>query len=333
MSRIGVISNPTAGSGRGARWGSEALVELSARGHQIRDLSRGTWAASYEAAMEHRGDLDALVVVGGDGMVHLGIQVCARTQLPLGIVAAGSGNDAATSLGLPVHDIPGAVGRIDAGLEAPTAIDLGVIEGPPLDHPAAPRYFIAVLSAGIDAAIAAYAANLRYPRGPFKYKVATMRELPRFKPYGVRVRVDDQEWTQLCTLVAVANAPRFGGGLIVSPESSMTDGKLELVLAEPLSKGAIVKLFPKLYDGTHVGDPRVRIIQATKIEIAPAGINQLLSPGAPGAPGAPADSRGFVGAALPPAFADGELVGRAPMTVTAAPGALRVLGAQLPVSA
>lgn len=311
MSRIGVITNPTAGSGRGARWGAEALTALSASGHQVRDLSRGSWAASYEAAMEHRRGLDALVVVGGDGMAHLGAQVCGDRKLPLGIVAAGSGNDAATSLGLPVHDIAASVERIDAGLAGQVAtVDLGLVTGPTVDYPASPRYFLAVLSAGIDAAIAAYGSNLRHPRGALKYKVATLREVPRFKPYGVRIKVDGEQWDQRCTLIAVANGPVFGGGLIVSPHSIVTDGLLELVLAEPLSKPAIIKLFPKLYDGSHLADPRVRVIQATRIEILPYG-----------------DSAGGRGATLPPAFADGELVGRAPLTVTVAPGALRVLGA------
>lgn len=327
MSRIGVITNPTAGSGRGARWGAEALTALSARGHHIRDLSRGTWAASYEAAIEHRRGLDALVVVGGDGMVHLGTQVCGGRKLPLGIVAAGSGNDAAISLGLPIHDIEASVGRIDDGLAGHvTLVDLGKITGHTVDHPGKPRYFVAVLSAGIDAAIAAYAANLRHPRGSLKYKVATLRELPRFKPYGVRIVVDGEEWTGRCTLVAVANGAVFGGGLMISPDSRMTDGKLELVLAEPLSRPAIVKLFPKLYDGSHLSDSRVRVIQATKIEISQHGHE-----GGHGGEGGRGDedrrdARGG-GALLPPAFADGELVGRAPLKVSVAPLALRVLGA------
>ena len=56
--------------------------------------------------MEHRDSLDALVVVGGDGMAHLGAQVCAEHRLPLGIMAAGSGDDVASSLRLPRHDPP-----------------------------------------------------------------------------------------------------------------------------------------------------------------------------------------------------------------------------------
>lgn len=307
MSRVGVITNPTSGSGRGRAWGTEALSLLAARGHQILDLNRGSWAGSYEAAMKARRHLDALVVVGGDGMVHLGIQVCAEKKLPLGIIAAGSGNDAAMTLNLPIHDIPGSVQRIEEGLAGEiVAVDLGKISGKRVELPAAPRYFIAVLSAGVDAAVASYARRLTFPRGPIKYKVATLREVPRYKPYGVTVTADGHQWTQTCTLVAVANSPVFGGGLIVSPESLVTDGMLELVITEPLGRLQIGKLFPKLYDGSILEAPQVRVVRAKKIAIAQAE----------------------GGAPLPPAFADGELVGGEPLVIEVAPKALRVLGAR-----
>jgi diacylglycerol kinase (ATP) len=305
MSRIGVITNPTSGSGRGTRWGHEALTELASYGHQLRDLSSGSWAASYAAAMQHRKELDALVVVGGDGMVHLGIQVCGDSKLPLGIVAAGSGNDGAITLDLPILDVPAAVRRIHEGLQGEVAtVDLGKVSGPGIEHPAKPRYFLAVLSAGLDAAVASYARRLTRPRGPLKYKFATARELPRYSPYGVSLTVDGKSWEQQCALVAVANSPVFGGGLIISPHSSITDGKLEFVVTEALSKVDILKIFPKLNDGSHLGDPRITVVQAEEVVIKQSPI----------------------GAALPPAFADGELLGADPVTVKVAKRALRVLG-------
>ena len=307
MSKVGVITNPTSGSGRGRAWGQETLALLAAKGHQVNDLSRGSWPASYEAAMWARRHLDALVVVGGDGMVHLGLQVCAERKLPLGIVAAGSGNDAAITLDLPIHHIPEAVERIERGLQGEVAtIDLGKLSGGRVELPASPRYFVAVLSAGIDAAIAGYARRITFPRGPAKYKLATLRELPRYSPYGVTVTVDGTTWTQPCTLVAVANSPVFGGGLKISPMSSVTDGMLEFVITEALSRRDILRMFPQLYDGSHIHDPRVRVMQARKVTI----------------------SQAVDGAPMPPAFADGELVGGEPLTIEVAPKALHVLGAR-----
>ena len=311
MSTLGVISNPTAGSGRGAKWASQALALLAARGHKVRDLSRGSWAASLDhahslqLARERHRDLDALVVVGGDGMVHLGIQACAETSMPLGIIAAGSGNDNAASLGLPIHDIAAAIDSIEAGLDGEIAhIDLGRADGAGVAERKGRRYFAGVLSLGVDAAVADYASRMTWPRGPIKYKVATAIELPRYKPYGVSIEVDGKSWQQRCTLVAVANSPMFGGGLKVSPHSSVLDGRLELLLAEPMARREIVKLFPKLNDGSHIDDPRVRVIRAKRVRIGPSN----------------------EGAPLPPGSADGELVGPVPLDVRVVPGALRVLG-------
>lgn len=312
MSTIGVVTNPTAGSGRGARRGAEAKAALAAGGHHLIDLSRGSWAASFEAAVAHRRELDALVVVGGDGMAHLGLQVCAERRLPLGIIAAGSGDDIAAAVGLPRHDIAASVERIEAGLRGETVrIDVGKVTGRGIEEPARPRYFGAVLSAGIDAAVASFARAITFPRGPLKYEYATMRVVPRFKPYGVRLTVDGATSSQRCTLVAIANARVFGGGLVISPGSSITDGALDLVLAEPMSRIDIVRLFPKLKDGSHVDDPRVRIVQAREVTVTP-------DPD---------------GAPLPPAFADGELVGATPLTVKVAPHALTVLGGRTSVEA
>lgn len=308
MSTIGVVTNPTAGSGRGARWGSQALAALAGEGIRLRDLSRGSWAASLEAALAHRDDIDALVVIGGDGMVHLGLQVCAEHDLPLGVVAAGSGNDIATAWGLPVHDIAAAVASIVGGLQGDvTRVDVGKVTGAGLEEPASPRYVGAVLSAGIDAAVAALAGRLRFPRGHTKYLVATAREVQRYRPYGVSLTIDGHTWQQQCTLVAVANGRAFGGGLIVSPESRVDDGMLEVLITEPLNRREIAGLFPKLYRGTHIHDARVKVIPARTITIAP----------------------GDEGARLPVAFADGELVGRVPMTMESADAAVTVLGASL----
>ncbi|MFW7415154.1 diacylglycerol/lipid kinase family protein [Demequina sp. SO4-18] len=317
MTTVGVISNPTSGSGRGARSAAETLSLLAARGHRVRDLSMGSWSASLDHARERHRDLDALIVVGGDGMAHLGIQACAETRLPLGIVAAGSGNDVALSLGLPVYDIPASVAAIERGLEGDVVrVDLGRVDGAGVAERKGRRYFGAVLSAGIDAAIAAYANQLTFPRGPLKYKIATLREVPRFKPYGVSLEVDGERWDQRCTLVAVANGPVFGGGLVISPDSSLVDGLLELVVADPMGPLAIATLFPKLNDGSHLADARVRVVQARRVRIG--AVSALAS-----AEGAPSQVNG---APLPPAFADGELIGPAPLDVRVVAGALRVLG-------
>ncbi len=307
---VGVITNPTSGSGRGARWGHEALAEFGKLGVKVVDLTRGSWGSAHEAGIKALKNIDALVVVGGDGMAHLGAQIVtqARKKKPLGVVAAGSGNDFAVTAGLPTGDIAASVRRIVDGLEGDsTDVDLGMLTGPGIEEPSKPRYFTCVLSAGIDAAIALYGSSIKYPRGPMKYKFATFREIPKFKPYGIRVTADGFSWEQQATLVAVANTPIFGGGLYATKDAKINDGYLDVVVAEGMSRLDILKIFPKLKDGSHMKDPRLSQVRAKKIRI----------------------EQSDVGAAMPAAFADGELVGADPLNVEVAPGVLRLLGAKV----
>lgn len=117
--RMGVVVNPTAGRGRGDRRGHHLLGAARGRGHDVLDLSADDLEGADRHARQAVVDgLDALVVVGGDGMVHLGVNVVAGTDLPLGIVAAGSGNDIARYMGLPQHDVTAAVAAIERGLES-----------------------------------------------------------------------------------------------------------------------------------------------------------------------------------------------------------------------
>ena len=88
--RVGLVVNPSAGKGRGSAAGHEAHARLRALGLEVEDLSGPSLAQATDRARAGAvGDLAALVVVGGDGMVHLGANVVAGTHVPLGIVAAG----------------------------------------------------------------------------------------------------------------------------------------------------------------------------------------------------------------------------------------------------
>jgi diacylglycerol kinase (ATP) len=149
---------------------------------------------------------------------------------------------------------------------------------------------------------------MTWPKGNLKYRVATFREISRFKPYGITCEADGKKWSSSSTLVAVANTPVFGGGLVISPDSSVTDGWLEVVIAEGMSKARLLRVFPKLKEGTHIHCPEIRIEKVKKVKI----------------------SQSPDGATLPAAFADGELVGSEPLNVTVAPRALKVLGARIP---
>lgn len=300
--RLGVVVNPTAGGGRATREGAATIDRLRARGHDVHDLT----APDATSALQHARQavvhgLDALVVVGGDGMATLGANVVAETDLPLGIVASGSGNDVARSLGLPLHDVDAAVRALERGLtDGPRTIDAAAA-GPPGHRQR--TWYLAVLSAGVDAAVNARANALTRPRGTARYVRALASELRGFRAYGYRLTLDDSTWESLGTLVAVANGPSFGGGMRIAPDASVTDGLLDVVVAGPLTRTGVLGLFPKLYSGGHLSHPAVQVLRTRSVLIEPSALGQ----------------------APPVAFADGERLGPLPLRVTAVPGAVRVL--------
>ncbi|WP_336707291.1 diacylglycerol/lipid kinase family protein [Oerskovia sp. USHLN155] len=328
--RLAVVVNPTADRGRGRGDGARTLALLREAGHHVLDLS----APNAPLALENARDavasgmqVDALVVVGGDGMVHLGVNAVAGTGIPLGVVAAGTGNDFAAALDLPVHDVPAAVEILLDALSARRAGTGGVrvvdaARAEPLDAHLAPRpgrgrWFCGVLSAGLDAAVNAHANALTWPRGSAKYVRAVASELARFRPYGYRITADlapgtapDMPdvahpfvWTSPGTLVAVANGYRFGGGVQIAPDARIDDGLLDLVTAGPLTRLGAARIFPGMYQGKHVHHPAVDLRNVTSV---------LLEATDAGRP-------------PPPAFADGERISHLPVRVTVVPGALHVL--------
>lgn len=268
LPRVGLLINPTAGRGRGATYGRQAMAVLRAAGHDVLDLSgpdAATAARLARAAVD--ADLvDVLTVVGGDGMVHLGANVCAGRPTPLAVVAAGTGNDNARELGLPITSPEEAALLVTTGRTR--SVDLGRC----LTSTGQTRWWIGVLGGGFDSVVNERAARMPWPRGPMRYNVAVARELPVFRPIPYVVTVDGQRQVTEAMLVAVANGPAFGGGMRVAPDASYHDGLLDVVILHRVSRTEFVRVFPRVFKGTHVSHPRVEIRQGRRVRLEAAGI-------------------------------------------------------------
>ena len=294
MARLGLIVNPTSGKNTGARVGSEALTLLRAAGEDILDLS----AADARSAMEQgreaiaSGAVDRIVVAGGDGMVHLGANLCAGTGIPLGVIAAGTGNDIARELGLPVRDAAKSVERIlDGGSRTIDAARHTLASGEV-------RWFVGVLAAGFDAVVNERANQWRWPKGPMRYNLAIMRELPVFRAIPYVLELDGTRVAAEAMLVAVGNGPAYGGGMRVTPEASFDDGLLDVLILHKISIPEFLRVFPKVFKGAHVDHPAVQILRAQQVRLRATGIVS---------------------------YADGERFAPLPMSIDVVPGALTVL--------
>ena len=303
MATLGIVVNPAANGNRGSGPGAGVIRELTAAGHEVVDLSAGTAGQALRQAQEactaRSGALDALVVVGGDGMVHLGVNAVAGTEVPLGLVAIGSGNDFARNVGLPAHNGLDALHALERAIEAgPRQIDVLRATGS-----FGTRRTACVVSLGLDAAVNARANGYRFPPGGGKYIRAALTELRGFRPYGYTITIDGERREMPGTLVAIANGSYFGGGMKIAPDARLDDGLADVVVAGALTPWQTMRIFPRLYEGTHVRHEAVEIIRAREITIEPL---------------APHPDP-------PEAFGDGERIGRVPMRIAVEPRALRLL--------
>lgn len=297
--RIVVAINPNAAFGRAGDAGPRTVALLKATGHEVRPLVAPTYELLLERVWEAVADSpDAVVVVGGDGMVHLGVNLLAGTGVPLGLVPVGTGNDAALAFGIPTHDVETAVSMLLASLEAGgSLVDTGIASWHE-DGGRQQRRFLGAVSCGFDAIVNERANRMRRPKGASRYTIALLRGLARLRPIEYRVEWDGGVIEQSGALVSVANNRSLGGGMLITPDASMTDGLLDLFLVESLGRIEFLRLYPLVFSGRHVDDPRVTILRTRRARVEAADIV---------------------------AYADGERLGPLPIDVEIDPLSLRVL--------
>ncbi len=297
-----LVVNPTAGRGKAVRVLPSVVQELlkgapSARLDVVRATSyeeaRIRCIAAVEAARTTPvdGRHDCLVVMGGDGMMHLGLNAAAGSGVPLGVIPAGTGNDFCRGVGVPASAVAAAKVVADGHTQA---IDLTRVSGELADG-ATQRYVGSVVSTGYDARVNRRTNAMTFTLGSLGYAYSALAELARFEPLRYRITVDGVPRAQTAMLIAVANAGVFGGGMRIAPDYSVTDGLLDVTIIHPVSRLTLLRLLPAMFSGKFASDPAVERLRATHVTI---------------------DGDGLYG------MADGEALGPVPLLLEAVPRAL-----------
>jgi diacylglycerol kinase (ATP) len=233
MGPLGIVINPTSGKGRGKADGEAAKKEFAKHGIELIDLSADSFINASKNAAKAIKDkvIQGLIVVGGDGMFHLAVNAAAKTDIPVGLVSAGTGNDSARALKLPILDVVAGVKHIVDNLKKTRLVDL--IES---KSDSKKFYSFGAVSAGFDALVNKRANTWSWITGPIKYRLAMYRELASFKPISYRAVIDGKERIFQANLCTVSNSPSYGGGLYITPEASVDDGSLDLFILNSISR-------------------------------------------------------------------------------------------------
>ncbi|GAA3817975.1 diacylglycerol kinase [Sphaerisporangium flaviroseum] len=284
-----VLVNPAARGGRTLRLLDPVVRRLRAGDRPV-SVIVGTSAqdALERACMAVAEGPEALVAFGGDGLVHLAVQAVARTDVPLGIIPAGTGNDIADALGIPKRDPLAAADIVVAGkTRVLDAARIGEDE-----------WFAGVVACGFDSKVNERANRMTGPPGTAKYLLSMVQELRSFAPIPFTITIDGEVVEQEAMMVAVGNTRSYGGGMRVCPDAVPDDGLLDVLVVGAVPKGEFLRTFPRVYRGTHLGHPAITVHRARTVTL---------------------DAPGVV------AYADGERIGPLPLTCTIHPGALHVL--------
>ncbi len=287
VAQVHLLVSPGGGRGRALAAAPTVRRVIEQAGHVPVDLSGDSADASISAVQAAvAAGAERVIAVGGDGTVHLALQGVIETDAVLGIVPAGTGNDFAGALGLDGRSVEQATLRALGSHRAVDAISTG-----------GRRWVAFNVTGGFSVDVNDRAARLRYPKGSVRYTVATLLAVPGLRPRRLAITVDGQRRECLSALFAVANTPTFGGGMAICPQADPGDGLLDACVVGPVGRTTLLRLLPRVFSGGHVDHPDVEMLRGRTITIE-------------------GEPMSLVG--------DGEAIGTAPVTLTAAPAALKV---------
>ncbi len=241
-----------------------------------------------------QGQLDTVIVGGGDGTVSSLAGLLASYKIKLGLLPMGTANDFARNLGID-NNIERSVAIIRAGHLVP--VDLGKADD---------DFFLNVASIGLGVKVAINTnEGLKRWVGPLAYVAAAAQALANSRPIPVRLIFKDrpqgasfETMNHKALQVVIANGRFYGGGLVSAPDETITDGKLAVTVIEQMGVIELLRLSPGLLNGSYVRNARVQHYHTTDVVIEtrrPHGVNM-----------------------------DGELGYRTPMRFQVVPGALQV---------
>ena len=254
-----LVINPVSGQGRGTTVGTYVAGYLNQ--HKV-DFAIVTGNSSISLSdhlkifLEKTPDCSGVIAVGGDGLMHIILQVVVPFQIPFTIIPAGTGNDFVRTLGWDLEKIDSQLNRVLT--TNPSPINLGLVDG---------EWFGAVLSTGFDSVVNERANTMQWPKGPMKYNAAIALELPRFSPRHYEIILDDRTISTEAMLIAVANGRSYGGGMLVCPNANISDDLFDVMVLRPVTKLEFIKVFPRVFAGTHVSHPAVEIVRSRSVRI------------------------------------------------------------------
>lgn len=296
-----LIANPHAGRGVATRLMADTVDALRGAGHQVRADLATSIGHAIELAERAAVAGEVAVAIGGDGVLRAVAEGASRYRGTVGIVPCGRGNDFARMLGIghATTRLPACVEILLNGTSRAVdclAITPGLTDGATdLEH----RVAVGNLYAGFDSLSNGLANSITIGLGPLTYTYPALRVALTMRPLEFRLIIDSEPVEYTGSGVVIANSAFYGRGIRVAPNADVHDGLLDVIMFQQTDRRHRVAALLALRSGRHLRRSDVRHLRARHIQVAVVPALQ--------------------------AYADGDPICRAPLTVWVLPAAINVL--------
>ncbi|MBA2561782.1 MAG: hypothetical protein H0V14_02510 [Chitinophagaceae bacterium] len=247
--KIGLFINPLAGKGRSTTLAlqiSNKLKEKSIDCHVFESV----WPATLHQLYE-------VWIVGGDGTLHYFLNKYKHIDIPLAIFKGGTGNDFAWKL----------YGEMTVEQQiqhlfsvSPKAVDAAESNG---------IIFINGIGIGFDGEVIRSIKTIRWIGGHLGYYLAIIKQIFFYKELLLTIKVNNNIFTGKYLLTMICNSSRMGGGFMISPESLIDDGILNVILCKPLTLFKRLRYLPVIEKGRHLHLPFINsLLNVSNIKVS-----------------------------------------------------------------
>lgn len=237
-----IIVNTVAGHGRALRVSKLVKASLQRQGiaHTFAYTQYPGHATELARACAEGGER-RILCIGGDGTAFEVANGLLGSNVALGILPGGTGNDFARSLGLP---------------KAPEAALAVLLQAPVRDVNVChlnDQIFLNVCGAGFDVkVVVACNRAKRFIRGMLPYLYGVLHTIFTYQPIDFHIEIDGEAQDQPLLLVSVANGQYIGGGMHIAPMARLDDDLLDIIMIKPVPRWRIPFLLPKFIDGSFI---------------------------------------------------------------------------------
>jgi YegS/Rv2252/BmrU family lipid kinase len=250
-----LLVNPSSAGGKSLKLLPQIESALDARRAAFRVQKTKSIEHGCEQALLAIEAGELPVVVSGDGLLGAVGGAMAGSEVPLGLIPAGRGNDLARSLAIP-EDPAAAVDVLLAGESR--RIDVGEANG---------KRFLGIVSVGFDSECNRLANETHFLHGNLVYAYSMVRTLVGWKSARFTIAVGEERKRVSGYFVAVANNTVYGGGMYIAPEARLDDGEFDVVAIGEVGKLRFLSGLRDVLKGEHLGKEEVSTFRAPRLEL------------------------------------------------------------------